>query len=228
VELALTFVPGPDTAAFERNGFARWRQERMVVASSGRPANAPAAPTALTGDAAGVVDFDAKRDLESVVAIHSGYSASRSGTLVRDKTAWQVSLVLAGNPDENFRVALRDGRPVAYLRSTNLVGAPTVLEMARLDDAADALAALVVDAVELCGPGIVLPAFDDLSLTVALEHAGLSCAPSVLEAAMLSCLDAGALGRRLDVTRLPGEDAPTFLARILPQDAFVFWPADRF
>ena len=52
--------------------------------------------------------------------------------------------------------------------------------------------------------------------------------PAVRQAAMMCCLDAGALAARLDVTRLPDEDEPTFLERILPADRFVFWPADRF
>lgn len=223
VELALAFDPGDEAGLFEPHGFARWPQERVVVGPGGSPAR-PIAPP----DDVELADFESVRDLESVVAIHSYYSASRSGTLVRDETAWSVSLLLAGNPDEHFRVALREGRPVAYLRAAVLDGVPTALEMARLDDAPDALAALVVDALARTGPGLVLPAFDDLPLTVALEHAGHACTPSRLEAAMLCCLDAAALARRLDVARLPDEDAAKFLARILPGDAFVFWPADRF
>jgi GNAT superfamily N-acetyltransferase len=218
VELALAFATDAGTRAYERVGFGCWKQERVRVEGV----------TSRAASAAAIEDFEAQRDLESVVAIHSGYSASRNGTLVRDGMAWQVSLLLAGNPDERFRVALREGRPVAYLRSTMLEGTPTELELARLDDAADELAALVVDAIGDGGEGLVLPSFDDLPLTVALEHSGHSCVPSAVESAMLCCLDAAALAARLDVARLPDEDAPTFLARILPADAFVFWPADRF
>ena len=36
------------------------------------------------------------------------------------------------------------------------------------------------------------------------------------------------LARRLDVSLFPGERAEEFLARILPHDSLVFWPADRF
>jgi hypothetical protein len=45
---------------------------------------------------------------------------------------------------------------------------------------------------------------------------------------MLRCLDMPALARRLDVSLFPGEIAEEFLARILPRDSLVFWPADRF
>jgi GNAT superfamily N-acetyltransferase len=222
VELALSFATPASAGLFERHGFACWQQERVMIRRGKRK------PRESREIAAPLADFSAPRDLESVVAIHSGYSASRSGTLVRDQTAWQVSLLLAGNPDEHFRVALRDARPVAYLRSSVLSGGPTVLELARLDDAADELAALVSDAIDRLGEGLMLPSFDDLPLTVAIEQAGNSCLPAVRQAAMMCCLDAGALAARLDVTRLPDEDEPTFLERILPADRFVFWPADRF
>ena len=46
--------------------------------------------------------------------------------------------------------------------------------------------------------------------------------------AMLRCLDVQALARRLDVSLLPDESGEGFLSRILPDDSFVFWPADRF
>jgi GNAT superfamily N-acetyltransferase len=221
VELALAFAPDRGARLLEPLGFERWRQEQVLVSAAG---DLP------SGQQRGfeIEDFDAARDLESVVAIHSAYSAARSGTLVRDATAWQVSLVLAGNPDERFRVALRDGRPVAYLRSAHLDGRDRALELARLDDAAEPLAALVVDAIAPSGEGLVLPAFDDLPLTVALEQTGHACAPETVESALLCCLDAAALGTRLDIGRLPGEEAPAFLRRILPADAFTFWPADRF
>jgi len=221
VELALLFASQPHGRLYERHGFAHWGQQQVVVEGA-------TGATAVNATSAELADFDPARDLESVVAIHSGYSASRSGTLVRDATGWQLSLVLAGNPHERFRVALRAGRPVAYLRSAMLDTTPTALELARLDDAPAELAALVVDALGPTGERLTLPSFDDLQLTIALEHAGHRCAPHQHSAAMLCCLDAEALGRRLDVTRLPGEDASTFLSRVLPSDAFVFWPSDRF
>ncbi len=74
----------------------------------------------------------------------------------------------------------------------------------------------------------VLPAFDDLPLTVALEHRGVSSHPVDDESAMLRCLSVELLANRLDISLLPGEGDSPFLTRILPRDSFVFWPADRF
>lgn len=74
----------------------------------------------------------------------------------------------------------------------------------------------------------VLPTFDDIGLTVSLEHRGIRSHPMDDSRAGLRCVNLIGLASRLDVDLLPGEDGPRFLERILPPDAMVFWPADRF
>jgi len=190
-----------------------------------------------------IAPFDWEKDFEAVKAIHSAYSAPRNGTVVRDDRLWAASFRLAGNPAEEFRVARRGGRVVAYARATLLEGVFTVTELGRLDDGADALAAVLTrllrprEADPLAPPGrtsrelrsfALLPAFDDIPLTVALEQRRVATSPMDDPSAMLRCLDAGGLARRLDVSLFPGETADEFLQRMLPPDSFVFWPADRF
>lgn len=74
----------------------------------------------------------------------------------------------------------------------------------------------------------VLPTFDDIGLTVALESRGILSHPMDDSRAGLRCVNLIGLASRLDVDLLPDEDGPRFLQRILPPDAMVFWPADRF
>jgi GNAT superfamily N-acetyltransferase len=74
----------------------------------------------------------------------------------------------------------------------------------------------------------VLPTFDDIGLTIALEHRGIRSHPMDDARAGFRCVNLIGLASRLGVDLLPGEDGPKFLHRILPPDAMVFWPADRF
>jgi predicted N-acetyltransferase YhbS len=190
-----------------------------------------------------IARFDWERDFEAVRAIHSAYSASRSGTVVRDAEFWKASFRLAGNPNEEFWVALRQGTPVAYMRVTLLLGIFMVTELGRLEDAAEALATLTLHMLEpveddpLAPPGkssrelrsfVVLPAFDDIPFTVALERRRVGTHPVDDSTAMLRCLNVSALAARLDVSLLPGENGEAFRRRSLPGDSLVFWPADRF
>jgi hypothetical protein len=162
---------------------------------------------------------------------------------VRDDALWGASFRLAGNPAEEFRVARRGGRVVAYVRATMLNEVFTITELGRLEDGADGLAALVArllvprEADPLAPPGkssqecrafALLPAFDDIPFTVALEHRRVTTAPLEDPTPMLRCLNLEALARRLDISLLPGEAPEAFLTRILPDDTLVFWPADRF
>ena len=226
---------------FERRGWAAWASERSLlrcVDSNGtKPKGAPPALAEIE-----FATFDRERDLAAVKAIQSAYSASRSGTVVRDDDGWEASLCLAGNPIEEFLVARQGGATVAYARCTLLGGVLTVSELGRIEEGASALAALVAHALterendDLAPRGVssrelrsavALPAFDDLQLTVALEHRGLTSHPVADRSAMLRCLDLEALASRLDLALFPHESPSQFLERILPRDALVFWPADR-
>lgn len=224
---------------FSDRGWRSWKSDRSILQVSA--AERPKPPTLSTGFE--LAQLDRTRDLAAVKAIHSAYSASRSGTVLRDDDMWEASLCLAGNPIEEFVVARRDGVAVAYARCTLLGGVLTITELGRLEDAASALAQLISDLLttrdndELAPRGVAsrelrnaatLPAFDDLELTVALEHRGLAAHPVEDPSSMLRCLNMEALAKRLDIALFPGEVPDKFLGRILPRDSLVFWPSDRF
>ena len=227
---------------FAARGWQKWTNERSILRRSGTgyalPPDSPAEPQNIE-----VVPFDRDRDLAAVKAIHSAYSASRSGTVVRDDEQWEASLCLAGNPIEEFLVAREGGATVAYGRSTLIGGILTITELGRLEEASVALAQLIASVLDprdddqLAPRGIdsrslrdaaMLPAFDDLMLTVSLEHRGLATHPVNDPNAMLRCLNMEALAERLHIALFPDEQPDKFLERILPQDSLVFWPSDRF
>ncbi len=241
LEISLLF--GEEEREFyAERGWAAWRGERTIVRMShGHP---PLSEVQLARDGEiEVAAFDRERDFAAVKAVHSAYSASRNGTLARDDALWDASLELAGNPGEEFLVARRGGDTVAYVRVALLGGLLAVTELARRDDAASPLALLMARTLEpreddgLAAQGLtsrqlrssaLLPAFDDLPLTVAMEQRGIGSHPVDDRSIMLRCLDMPSLARRLDVSLFPGENAAEFLARLLPRDSLVFWPADRF
>ena len=150
---------------------------------------------------------------------------------------------LAGDPAEEFLVARRDGLAVAYARASLRSEGLTITEFGRFEDGASALARLLSrmleqrddDALATAGrtssqvrSSLILPTFDDIALTVCLEHEGISSHSLDDERGLIRCLDLDALAARMDVDRMPGEDEAAFMQRILPPDGFVFWPADHF
>ena len=222
---------------YEEHGFRVYKSHRTVLRWSDRSA------AAGSHAAVAIERFRPEADLAAVREIHRAYSSGRTGTTARDTALWQASLVLAGNPAEEFLVARVDGTIVAYLRAALLNDVFQVTELGRSDRGAEGLATLAMglmrerDPDPLVPPGkssrelrsfVVLPTFDDIPLTVALEQRGVASHPLEDPTTMLRCIDADGLARRLDAARLPGEEADRFLKRILPPDGLVFWPADRF
>lgn len=182
-----------------------------------------------TNGAVRLEPFDPARDLDAVSDLHAAYSAGRPGTVVRDADAWQGSLRLAGNPDEDFRVALSADTPVAYARFIALEGHPILAEFGRAPDpsGADALAMLLVQAFAERG-GAYGPSPADSALEAALADRGIRVQPLGDPNAMLRCLDSKALCVAAGVDLLPGESDEDLLRRVLPPDRTLFWPADRF
>ncbi|MCH7600262.1 MAG: GNAT family N-acetyltransferase [Myxococcales bacterium] len=244
MEISLLHAQNQDI--FLARGWHSWTSDRSILrrTGSGSVASDPKSTDSIPPSReVKFAPFDHARDLAAVKVIHSAYSASRSGTVVRDDEQWDASLCLAGNPMEEFLVARQNGAVVAYARCTLLGGVLTLTELGRLEDASVALALLVSSILEereqddLAPRGVssrelrnaaMLPAFDDLPLTVALEHRGLSSHPVADPSSMLRCLNMNALAERLDIALFPDERPERFLERILPRDALVFWPADRF
>jgi len=242
MELSLVLSSG-EPSLFQRLGWNAWRGQRSILRRSDHK---PPAPSRVSEKAeVEIVALEPQRDraLAAVKAIHNAYSGSRNGTVIRDDALWDASLRLAGNPVEEFYVARRGGLAVAYARATLLDEGLTITEMGRFEDGAGALAQLVASLLDpraqdpLAPPGrsseeirsfAVMSTFDDIGLTVSLEHEGVASHPVDDDTGLIRCLNIHALAARLDVDLLSDEDEPAFLRRILPPDGFVFWPADRF
>jgi predicted N-acetyltransferase YhbS len=240
MELSLAFSDKP--GLFERLGWRTWKGQRSILRRSDE--KAPSAGDEGGSPAIELVPFESRdRALSAVKAIHSAYSGPRHGTVIRDDASWEACMQLAGNPAEEFWVARRGGLAVAYARATLLSEGLTITELGRFEDGAAALAKLVASFLEprsddpLVPVGqssaqirsfLVLPTFDDIGLTVGLEHEGVTSHPVDDDSGLVRCLNLSALSARLDVDLRDGEDEAAFLRRILPPDGFVFWPADRF
>jgi GNAT superfamily N-acetyltransferase len=252
LELGLLFPSAPPATPpfFEKRGWYVWGGQRTILRraadSSPRPEGAsPSSESSETSDDIEIspVGPEDKRALQAVKSIHAAYGASRSGTVDRDDAMWQACLELRPAPIEEFWIARRGGLAVAYARAAIVDDVLTLTELGRFEDGADALAKLVLALMNpreqdvLARPGLtsaelrsflVLPTFDDIGLIVALEHRGIRSHPMDAASGCLRCANLIGLAARLDVDLLPDEDGRSFLARILPPDAMVFWPSDRF
>ena len=206
-------------------------------------------PLLVRGEAAappagrGGEPFDRARDVKQVAALYAAYSAPFDGTVVRDAAMWHASLQLAGNPHEEFRVARDAAGIAAYVRSFVLEGFFMAGEWARRPDAVEELADLVAGLLEPRTPDplersdrpsaelrklLVAPTPADDELYDALRARGVEVRSFDERGAMLQCLDAEALARRLGEPRRPGEGPAAFLRRLVPAERFCFWPSDRF
>ena len=235
MELSLLFATRFDF--YGAHGFVSWKNQRAWMNRAGGPrAEIPVDESLETSR------FDEANDLEALKALQVEYSRSRSGTVVRDDALWDASFDLAGNPDEELMVARQGGELVAHLRLARMFGKLIVTELSRSDDP-EPLAQLIDDQLRprdhdvLCDDELsseslrgelLLPCFDDLLLTVSLERRGIAARVVDDPTNMLQCLDARALGARLDVAVRSDETPTEFLQRVLPPETFVFWPADRF
>lgn len=244
LELAMLFPGAPPAtpAFFAKRGWQGWGGQQTVLR---RDDGAPALPSARSS-----VEIELEpirpgetRALQSVKSIHAAYAASRSGTVLRDDALWHASLRISPSPREEFWIARRGGLAVAYARAALVEDVLTITELGRFEDGAEALAKLVESLLEprpddVLASGsltsgqlrsfVVLPTFDDIGLTVALEHRGIRSHPMDASAASFRCVNLIGLAARLDVDLLPAEDGAAFLRRVLPPDAMVFWPSDRF
>jgi len=248
LELAVLF-PGPPPGTsefFEKRGWYSWGGQQTILRRD--PAAAPRTESDLREEIElHPIRTEDERALQSVKSIHAAYGASRSGTVVRDDDLWRACLQLMLAPREEFWIARRGGLTVAYARVSIVEDVLTITEFGRFEDGAGALAKLVASLLEpreedplIAGAAegrlvstqlrsfLVLPTFDDIGLTVALEHRGVRSHPMDDARASFRCVNLIGIASRLDVDLLPDEDGTAFLHRILPPDAMVFWPADRF
>jgi predicted N-acetyltransferase YhbS len=239
MELSLLFAAR--VAYYSRLGWTSWPSTRTLL----RP---PATPRSAPSDIA-LSPFDPARDLREVVELHATYSGARSGTTLRDASGWQSSLRLAGNPDEEFLVARRGGRAVAYARATVFSSFLMLSELGRdaaSDPGAEALATLVAATLEpraddrLAPPGrrsedfraqLLTPAAHDRELDAALAARGFQVLAFPDPSTMLRCLSATPLANRLGVAvpaQTTRDEVEAFLRSVLPPERFTTWLADRF
>jgi len=248
LELAVLFPGGPPGTSefFNKRGWHSWGGQQTILRRD------PDAAPRMDSDESDEIELQPirakdERALQSVKSIHAAYGASRSGTVVRDDDLWRACLQLMPAPREEFWIARRGGLTVAYARVAIVEDVLTITEFGRFEDGASALAKLVVSLLEprdkdplIVGAAegkvrstelrsvLVLPTFDDIGLTVALEHRGIRSHPMDDARASFRCVNLIGIASRLDVDLLADEDGTAFLRRILPPDAMVFWPADRF
>jgi GNAT superfamily N-acetyltransferase len=248
LELAMLFPGAPPATGefFEKRGWYSWGGQQTILRRD------PESSPRTASDSRDEIELqpigsEDERALQSVKSIHAAYGASRSGTVMRDDDLWLACLQLTPAPKEEFWIARRGGLTVAYARVAIVDDILTITEFGRFEDGAGALAKLVASLleplvqdplIEGAAEGrvastelrsfLMLPTFDDIGLTVALEHRGIRSHPMDDARASFRCVNLIGLASRLDVDLLPDEDGTAFLRRILPPDAMVFWPADRF
>lgn len=237
MELSLLFASRH--AFYARLGWVLWPRQRPLWLRT----DASSAPEASRR----IDAFDVTRDLDEVMALHECYSASRDGTVVRDRAFWLGQLGFAGNPTEEFLVA-RDasGRIEAYLRASLFEGFCAILELGR-DESPPAALALADLALRSMTPRdddpfaaragkpsadfrrtLLAPTHDDAALDAALAARGVLVKHFEEKGSMLRVVNAEALARRFGASLGPGESPESMLQRLLPPERLVFWPADRF
>ena len=257
LELSVVFPSGPLAAGtyFEKRGWYSWGGQQTILRRDEADSPSGSGGAKAASESEDSIELEPVRPgdtraLQSVKSIHAAYAASRSGSVIRDDALWDASFSLTQAPREEFWIARRGGLAVAYARASIVDDVLTITELGRFEDGGGALARLIGSLLEpleddpliptsdeagSASPTsaqlrsfVVLPTFDDIGLMVALEHRGIRSHPMDDLRAGFRCVNLIGLASRLDVDLLPNEDGPQFLKRILPPDAMVFWPADRF
>ncbi len=183
-------------------------------------------------DAAGPYDVTAfaPADLDAVMDIYERYSARLNGSTVRDLTYWQGQLRYAGNPDEDFVVARRQGRVVAYMRGTSLYNFYQIIEHGCLPDHEEALTQLFCALHGTKGrelPGTITHLGIAPTIEAQLKARGLSLrtVEDVFWMWQIISPERVAAKLRVSAAELAAED---IFFRLLPPERSVYWTADRF
>ena len=179
------------------------------------------APAELPTDAR-ARDFE-PADLDAIAGLYEAYASGLPGTTVRDAAYWEGQLAYAGSPEADFRIVLRDERPVAYARRV-ILGAPLAMEFAHEPGAEDAGAALLI---ELCPDDramlMRLPAGTEIENALRARGASLDRVDD--PTFMWRILDGPALARR---TGLPESNDATLLDELIRKPPAHYWVSDRF
>ncbi len=164
-------------------------------------------------------------DLPAVRDLYETYSASFEASTVRDTSYWESQLGYAGNPDEDFRLAQRDGRIVAYTRCIEMDGTRAAIEFARARSAAAELAALLLTLTPAARP-LVCPRAPDPELDAALEKTGARLESFADPTTLWRVLDRPTLVRLSGLPGRPEDEA--LLTTLAGGPRALYWPSDRF
>jgi len=196
-----------------------WASIPQAAWSIRRSRNAPTSSSSPSRSRSRSRAFEAD-DLPRIERIYDYYNLHRSGPAVRDRDYWDEQLRYAGNPDEDFRVATRGEKIVAYARCIDFVGIPRVMEYGRAPEGAAELADLLAGWVPETG-ALVAHRIHDPQLTQALaEHPVIHVDPIPWGDTMWKVLDGDAVARALgDADRLTA---------LFGSEHAVYWASDRF
>jgi predicted N-acetyltransferase YhbS len=164
-------------------------------------------------------------DLASVHALYAHACEEIETSTVRDDAYWEGQLRYAGNPDEDFRVAEREGDVVAYARAVRVYGAHRAMEFAAAEGEIASLTALIAALAPDRG-ALLVPANAEPALEGALRGAGARIDRIEDPSLMWRVLDRGVLE---EIARVePAMTDADLLARLVAGPRAVYWPSDRF
>lgn len=180
------------------------------------------APAAITPE-----PFASPRDLDAVMAIYRMHSGPIAGSTVRDAAYWAGHLCYAGNPDERFVVARRDGAIVAYARGTTLYDFNVVIEHGCAPGAESALADLLCHLHAGAATGTLAQLVPSADLAALLRERGLTVNAVEDRSWMWRVINPAQLAAKLRVPE-QGVRRPGFFDDILPAARSRYWLSDRF
>ncbi len=163
-------------------------------------------------------------DLPAVRALYDRYADGFEGTTLRDDAYWRGQLRYAGAPDEEFRVALRGERLIAYARAVSLM-TRIATEYAHERGEADSAASLLL---ELCPDeaAMIVHMPPDTELETALRAGARQVDRVDDPTQMWRALDAAALARLAVLPEATPE--PELLHQLIGGPPVHYWTSDRF
>lgn len=167
-------------------------------------------------------------DLPAVMRLYDEINSDRSGTTLRDETYWRGQLRYAGNPAEEFLLARRDDRLLAYARATSLYDLEVLMEHGWLPGEPDALVALIEQLLgRRPGAGLLTQLSHEPEIRQRLESRQIGANRVEDYFWMWRVLAPERVAARLGLT-LAEVEAEDFFERLLPPETSVYWLADRF
>ncbi len=200
---------------YRRLGFQPVPHSRQLLR---RPASLPEPPSELS-----LRPFQPE-DLDAIRALYESYSVRFETSTVRDVSYWKGQLRYAGTPKEDFQLAEKASRVVAYVRCIELEGARVAMEFSRSEGGAAELAALLLAVAPQSDP-LVLPRASDPALNHALTATGAQLESIEDPTLLWRVLDRPTLAR---LAKLPNAQDEELLAALVGGPQCLYWPSDRF